>query len=310
MAKLEKEGILESQGKGRPRLVRHSVLPLAPCTRVVIMLYEPADAYHALIVDLQHRLFESGHMVSFASRSLMELKHDPQRVLALLEKTPADAYVLVAASKPVLRGVLQLPAPVFAMFGRMAGLSIAGVGQNTRKALREAIDWLYKHGHERIVKLTRGENLQGELGSVERDFLSELEARGLPTGPYNLPYWENTPKGLHQCLEELFRVTPPTAIILDEWKLYYVVRNYLAAKRGQASRDAVCISMDYHDSFDWCRPRVPHFHCDQQKYVKRTVQWVNNMAGGKKDKRQTTIFAKFIDHGPLSTGAELVGEAP
>lgn len=293
LRKLEKEGILEAQGKGKPRRVKQAAIPAVPCTRVAIMLYEPADAYHALIVDLRHQLSQLGHVVTLTSKTLMELKHDPKRVVAVLEKTPADAYVLLAASKPTLKAALELSVPIFAMFGRMAGLPIAGVGQNTLKAMKEAIDCLCNHGHERIVKLTREENLQGELGAVERDFLSELDKRGLPTGPYNLPYWKNTPNGFYQCLEELFRFTPPSAIILDEWKLYYAARNYLAGKQGKASRDAVCISMDYHDSFDWCQPGVPHFRCDQQKYVMRTVQWVNNMARGKKDLQQTSIFARF-----------------
>lgn len=300
MGQLEKEGLLEAQGKGKPRRVKQGAIPPVPCTRVAIMLYEPADAYHTLIVDLQHQLSKSGHVVSFASKSLMELKHDPKRVLGVLRKTPADAYIMLAASKSVLRAVLELPAPVFAMFGRMADLPIAGVGQNTSKAMREAIDCLCHHGHERIVKLAREENIKGDLGSVERDFLSHLQSRGLPTSSYNLPYWQNSPRGFHQCLEELFRVTPPTAIILDEWKLYYVARNYLAGKRGKASRDVVCISMDYHESFEWCRPRAPHFHCDERQYVKRTVQWVNNMARGKKDVRQTDIFARFDDGGLLA----------
>ncbi len=303
MGKLEKEGILEAQGKGKPRRIRHLAAPSLPCTRVAIMLYEPVDAHHALIVDLQHQLSKLGHVVSFTSKSLMELKHDPKRVLAVLDKTPADAYILLAGSKTVLRAVLGLPAPAFALFGRMADLPIAGVGQNTLKAMREAVDYLCNHGHERIVKLTREENMQGDLGVVERDFLNELKSRGLHTSSYNLPYWKNTPKGFHQCLEELFRFTPPTAIILDEWKLYYLARNYLAGKRGKAARDAVCISMDYHDSFDWCHPGVPHFHCDQQKYVKRTVQWVNNMARGRKDTRQTDIFSRFVDGGVLAASA-------
>ena len=303
LLQLEKEGLLVSQGQGRPRRICNDAEPAVPCTRVAIMLYEPVDAYHALIVDLQHQLSSMGHIVSFTSKSLMELKHNPMRVLATLEKSPADAYILLAAPRQVLSVTLQLPAPVFALFGRMSDLPMAGVGQHTKKAFREVIECLCENGHRRIVKLTRSENLEGELGKVERGFLNELENRGLSTGIYNLPHWENTPRGFQQCLDELFRVTPPTAIILDEWKLYYAAKNHLAGKRGKASRDAVCISMDYHDSFDWCQPSVPHFHADQSKYVKRTVEWVNNIARGKKDIRQTNIYASFVGGGSLAKAA-------
>ena len=300
MLQLEKEGILEAQGKGKPRRIRQDAISLVSSKRIAIMLYEPVDAYHALIIDLQHQISRMGHVASFTSKSLMELKHDPRRVVAELKKTRADAIILLAASKPVLRLALELSVPVFAMFGRMADLPIAGVRQDTIQALRETVSFLYQHGHRRIVKLNRAENLEGGLGDLERGFLDELEAHGLSTSSYNLPLWENSPQGLRQCLDELFRVTPPTAIILDEWKLYYAAKNYLAGKRGTASREVVCISMDYHESFDWCFPRVPHFHCDQQRHVKRTVQWVNNIAKGKTDLRQTKLDARFVGSGTVT----------
>lgn len=120
---------------------------------VAAMLYEPTDAYHALIVDLRYQLTKLGHTVIFTSKSLMELKHDPVRVVANLKKTSAEAYVLLAAPKYVLRAAMELSVPVFALFGRMADVPIAGVGQTTIAAMREAIRCLYENGHRRIVKL-------------------------------------------------------------------------------------------------------------------------------------------------------------
>lgn len=52
-------------------------------------------------------------------------------------------------------------------------------------------------------------------------FLDKLEALGIPTGPYNLPDWDDTPEGLNQRLDSLFPHSPPTALIVAEAPLLH-----------------------------------------------------------------------------------------
>ena len=80
-------------------------------------------------------------------------------------------------------------------------------------------------GHRRIALITREERLSPEPGIFERNFLKELGDFGLPTGPYNLPVWESSQRGLKQCLEELFRHTPPTAMLTDEPHHFIAIQN-------------------------------------------------------------------------------------
>lgn len=254
---------------------------------------------HTIIVDLWHHLETAGHIPTFGPKTLRDLNHNPERVAAMIEAYPAEACIIQAGARPILERVSKLSKPTFALLGRMGGLPMAGSGPNTIPALLDAVRCLHAYGHQRIVKLSREEHLESSLSTLERAFLDELKALDLPHGAYNLPHWKNSPDGFHQCLDELFRLTPPTAILVDEWMLYYVFQNYLAHKRGKAFRETVCISIDFHPSFNWCQPGVTHFYWNPMTIVRHTLRWVNNVARGKPDKKQHLIKSKFIERGVL-----------
>lgn len=145
--------------------------------------------------------------------------------------------------------------------------------------------------------LVRSDRFKAGLGATERVLFEELNKRNLSHGSYNLPEWEDTPAGLHRCLAALFRVTPPDAILVDDWMLSFAIQNQLSRQQGPAFRRVICVSMDYHPSFKWCQPAVPHFYWDPAKVVRRVVQWVDHVAQGKDDRRVKLIEAKFIAGG-------------
>lgn len=298
LGQLEKEGLLQSQGPGKRRLItaKQKVLPTM---RVLIVLYESDDEFNHYIVELRHQLRVAGHQVSFAPKTLQDLKHDPKRVLAMLKANPANAYIVQAAARPVLESLSQTSLPVFALFGLMTNLPIAGTGPNKLPALRDAIDTLHQGGHRKIVLLSREERREN-LSTIERVFFEELEKRGISYSPYNLPVWDISPEGLRKCLVSLFQFTPPTAIVVDDWMLVYAIQNHLLRERGLASRRLVCVCTDFHPSFHWCRPKIPHFYWDPSALVRRAVRWVDHVVQGKDDRTQKLIISKFADSGEMA----------
>ena len=221
----------------------------------------------------------------------------------MMKEHPSEACITQAAPRPILEKFSKTSTPTFALFGRMTDLPIAGTGPDKLPALRESIRCLHDKGQRSIVMLSRGQ--QGKpMGMIEQVFLEELTKWNLPHGAYNLPGWDNSPTGLRKCLVSLFQVTPPDAILVDDWVVYYAIQNYLAHERGQAFRNVVCIYTDSHPSFGWCQPGVSHFHWDPLDVVRRVVQWVDNVAAGKDDTKQKLIKAKFTKGGSLSVGQE------
>ena len=292
---LEKEGLLVGQGAGRARRI---VLPegglQATELRVAILAYE--DFNLSYIVDLRHSLVEAGYVASFASKTMIDLGMDMKRICRFVAASEADAWVVVSAPREILEWFLTQPVPVFALFGRHRSMRIAATGPDHVPAMRTAVQRLMALGHQRIVILERR---AAEPGTGTRAALEEMGKHGLPTGSYNLPVWDDTAEGLRRVLDELFRVTPPTALIIDEAFLFHAAKEHLAQKGILAPKHVSLICIDGDPTFEWCKPSVAHIHWDSRPWVRRIVRWANNVSRGKDDRRQTLTKVEFIDGGTV-----------
>ncbi|PXA04939.1 hypothetical protein DDZ13_02950 [Coraliomargarita sinensis] len=300
LEQLEREGLLESQGAGRRRRI---VLPnkhRRTALQVKMILYERDDSSHRLILELRRQLEAAGHGLSFASKTLKDLKQDPRKVAKWVRADPSDVWIVNGGSKPVLEWFAQAVVPAFALFGSMTGLSIAGTGPDKLPALREALLCLKRRGDRRIVMLVREEVRKAKHGLFLQTFFDALKDRGITPGAYNLPDWEESPKGLSACLDAIFKVTPPTAIIVEDPVLCLAVRNYLAEKRGAALRQVALICADQDPSLFWCWPAIPHMRFDHQPVIRHVVRWVNGVARGKENQRQKLFPAKLVGHDSIA----------
>ena len=296
---LEREGLLVAQGVGRRRRV---VLPkdhAPPALRVAMLLYEPQAQTEGWLMESQHLLQEAGHGAFFADKSLLELQMNVKRVSRLVQKTEADAWVVIGGSRQVLEWFAQQDTPVFALFGRYQGLSVAGTKPDHVPAFAAATRHLAGLGHRRIALLARPERRLPKLGRAERAFLEELKAHGIQTGSFNLPHWEGSPESLHQCLESLFSKTPPTALILPEAPMYFAVQQFLGNRGLRVPQDVSLVCADGDRSFGWCRPTVAHISWDFRPVVRRVVRWTNNVAKGKDGRRQSFTKAEFVAGGTV-----------
>ena len=71
---LEKEGLLQSQGAGKRRLITVPDHLKQRGMHVFIVLYEREDTLNNYILDLQYRLYAAGHTFSFAPKTMRELQ--------------------------------------------------------------------------------------------------------------------------------------------------------------------------------------------------------------------------------------------
>ncbi|MFK7910126.1 MAG: substrate-binding domain-containing protein [Akkermansiaceae bacterium] len=267
----------------------------APALQVKILLYERSDSFSHYHVDILHRLLEAGHVASFARKSLIDLGMDVKRVANYTSKMSADAWVVTAGSRDLLQWFAQQQTPAFALAGRRQGVQIAATGPDKKPALRNAVRRLITLGHRRIVMLAREIRRKPKPGGFEQTFLDELTAQGIPCGDYNLPHWDDNEEGFHRCLDRLFSHTPPTALIVGEMPLFIAAREHLAQMGILAPRDVSMVCDDPHPAFDWCRPSIAHIHWDSTHWSRRIVQWADNVALGKKHRRQSFTKATFID---------------
>lgn len=296
---LKREGVLEAPGKRRRNRIVSPDSRKKEGLRIRILPYEESDLHDERTLELKRRLEERGHHCAFADKTLADLKFDVNRVARLVEKTSGDAWVIRAGPRPVLEWFAARPVPAFAMFGRQTKLPMASLATVKSPAVAEALRRLVEFGHRRIVLLTREERRRPTPGLLERRFLEELERLSIQTGTYNLPDWDNDRRSFHRCLDSLFRHTPPTALFINEPALFFATQQHLSSKGLAAPRDVSLIVLDEHSAFEWFEPEVSYIHTDTRRYVPRIVQWVENVANGREDRRETLIRAKFIEGGTI-----------
>ena len=267
--------------------------------RVRLLLYEESDVHNEHIVQLGYRLKERGHQVAHAPKTLSGLKFDVKRVARMVEKDDGDAWVILAGSRPVLEWFAARSVPAFAMFGRQSQLPIASLATVKAPAVEVALRRLVDLGHRRIVMLTREERRKPSPGLLERRFFEALERLGIETGAYNLPDWEDNAQGLYRGLDSLFRHTPPTALFFSEPALFFAAQQYLLGKGLVVPRDVSLVVLDDHPVFEWFQPEVSHVRTDAQRFVPRVVQWVDHVAKGKQDRRETLVHGEFVEGGTI-----------
>lgn len=306
LQRLAKEGLLVSQGPGRRRRIQMTDEVIRPRSlRVAILLYEPSDRKTDYLVELVHRLGKGGHEASFASKTMHGLGMDLKRISKVVESTEADAWVVVAGSRELLAWFLGRESPTFALFGRHRQLNLAGTGVNKAPAYVEVVDRLVALGHRRIVNLVREERRKPVPGLLDRLFLDLLSRHGIQTGPYNLPDWEDSPKGLHTLLDSLFRTTPPTALLLDEPMLFIAARDHLARQGIVAPEKVSLVCCDPDSSFDWCLPQVTHIRWDSRAIAQRVVRWADQIGRGKDDRRKSASKADLVVGGTIGPASRM-----
>jgi len=298
LRQLEAEGLLINQGLGKQRrihLPRKEVAKL----QIQILLYEKADRRTDYLVEMIHLLQEAGHHAAFADKAMDDLGMNMGRIARFVKSKKADAWIVASGPRDVLDWFAEQATPAFALFGRAVHIPLAGISPKKAGAYAEVVERLVEMGHRRIVRLVREERRKPTPGFLERLFLEELEKHGIKTGAYNLPDWQDTDEGLRKLLDELFRHTPPTALLIDGAMLFSATRNHLAQKGILAPKHVSLVCSDPEPIFGWDAPSVTHITWDHSPLIRRVVKWANNIGRGKDDRRKSTVKAKLVTGGTI-----------
>lgn len=297
---LERQGILRSRGKGRGRFIDlSSAARIQPGLRIAILDYDPPSKNEGWVTDLLHQMAQAGHSAFFAAKTLIELGMNVPRVSRLVRETEADAWIVSAGTRDVLEWFAGQGIPTFALFGSRQGVNVAGVGPDFLPSLLVVIRRLLSLGHQRIVILSRRGRRSSESDRLEHLLLQEMSAHGLPTGPFNLPSWEDHADGFRNCLDSLFKYTPPTAILIEEVPHFIATMQFCGERGYRVPEDISLICATSDPAFVLCKPPVSHVSWSIQPLIRHVMRWVDNISSGKKDLRQSMVNATFIEGGTI-----------
>jgi DNA-binding LacI/PurR family transcriptional regulator len=236
----------------------------------------------------------------------MELGMDLARVRRLVAQTKADAWIVHAASREIYDWFAAQPFPVFGFLGSFRGLPIAATGPNFGPPFRECTEELLRLGHRRIVMIARPQRRLPCPEHPETEFLDTMEAHGIKTGDFHFPLWPSSDsEGLHACLRTIFGATPPTALIVQEAKVFVATQQFLASRRLEVPRDVSLVCPDGDTVLDWQQPSAAQFKADSAPWVRRTVRWAVNVSQGKDDRRQVLYPARFVPGGTIGPASRM-----
>ncbi len=300
LAQLEAEGLLVARGARRSRGIATGMTGRARRgLKVATMLYEPADARTDYMIEIRHELAEAGHFPFYVKKNCIEIGTDVARLARLVKQVDADVWLVQAGTREILEWFAGHSQPAFGLFGKFRDLDIAGARADASSAYDTAVRQLVALGHRRIVLLARPQRKLPAPGLSEQAFLDTLEACGIRVSDYHFPLWENTKEGFHRRLNELFKLTPPTAIITDETVLFAALEPFLAARGIRVPQDVSLICGDPDPHFAWREPTVAHFNADSSTWVNHVVRWAANISQGKDYRRKIYSKVEFVPGGTI-----------
>jgi DNA-binding LacI/PurR family transcriptional regulator len=308
LARLEKEGLVVGAGAGKRRRVAAGARTRAGRRhgmRVVILAYDEAAKARAELLKILHQLQVAGYEAEFAAGTIQGLGMDLKRVASQVEQIPADAWMVVAGSREILEWFMHRGVPVLAVFGRHRRLPIAGVGPHFAPAMEALARRLLDLGHRRIVLLVHRERRLPRPGPPERAFLGALAARGIVASGYHLPEWEEHKEGFRRCLESLFQLTPPTALVVAEPMMYFNAMQFLGERGLSVPRDVSMACLESDPVFSWSEPAVAQLEWDRRRLVHAAIHWLEQVAAGNDDRSKRPIKAVFIEGGTMGPAPAL-----
>lgn len=295
LKQLEHEGLLISQGRRRKRLISTTGHLTNSSLRIGFLHY---DAHNELRHDsllVRQALVDAGHTPVMPPKTMSDLGMNTDRITRMAQSIEVDAWVVYAGPAELLEWFANGNKPAFAINGRFNDVSMPAMGIRRLHVTEMLIKRLVELGHRRIVNLTREERRKPHYGKAERFFLEQLESHGIQTGSYNIPDWDDTPKGLMRCLDKLLEHTPPTAFLVSDPVFFQAVQVHLCHRGFKTPDDISLYCDDYSESFDWTIPTIAHIQWDHRPIIRRILQWAKNLSQGKEDLKQSLTKSKFIE---------------
>jgi DNA-binding LacI/PurR family transcriptional regulator len=245
---------------------------------------------------LEHEIEAAGHIWIVADKTHIDLEDDPRRLAKLLKATRADAWIVIAPSCRTMQWFSAQAVPIINFGGASLDLPVAGAGVDILPPIRSAIRHLTSLGHRRIVLIAPPQWREPKPSRSLQAYFNELTAQGITPSEYHAPDWDQSAAGLHALLDSLFRVTPPTALLVVEPPRVLATLQFLNQRRLRVPQDVSFVCLGQDQMFHWCHPPLAHLRYDLQLPARRIVKWVSAVALGKHD-QEFELFPAEIDFG-------------
>ena len=299
---LTSQGRLAAPTQGRRREVSTHVPEIAAsrALRIGLLTGLPPLSYmpstQRFLLELRHALEDSKYQLLMGLPDLSSQCRRKGGLAAIAEENPADLWMIVSGTWEQLEYFSMRPEPALAIGGRSVGLDIASVGFDISLGLRSAVRKLIALGHRRIVLLCESLFRNApEPGRVLIAFHEEMRAANIQPSGFHLPDWNDSPADLQRALGELFRFTPPTAIIANTPNAAFGLLGFCNERRLRIPEDVSLVFNCGQDDDAWFHPRPSVISNTGSQLIPSILRWISTCSNGKPSRRQILLSTEFRD---------------
>ncbi len=284
--RLREEGLLQANGprkmtiRGGSRTRSERVYNVAIITATPFEDMRPSE--QLFLVSLMREIEAAGYSCEMPVMPVEDKEENLEKIARWLKKQHADIFLPHEFNRKTLELFASQPVPMFAFGGQVLKLPIAGCGCQIHDAAEECFRELKKLGHSRIVLALPANyrNPEARLARLLREIFGVTES-GIHS--YALPEWEDTPEGLHALLKELFRVTPPTALVLQSGVHARAAITFLSKQGLRVPEDVSVITIDYDSTLHWQFPECTFSRIDSgnEAMIRQCMKWLRAVQSGK-----------------------------
>lgn len=304
---LTQEGLLVPPQARKPRQLAHfEVHPrTAKRPRVAWLLDQPLHLHDAPtrenVAVIRESAERNGCEVLIPKTTLLDLPNPRSTLPALVTHYQADIWMVLSGSREVLQWYCEQPFPTLAIGGRNLDLPIAGIGYSMPEIVKEAVRTFLTYGHRRIVMpVQKAWQVENSPSRAEQVFREEMESAGLRVSKFNLPHIGDTSADFLSLLGDLFRLTPPTALLLHRsWQLV-ALQSFLMARRLTIPTDVSVIMTINSPTYEWIRPAPMHFLRAPSDLSKAVGRWLKRAMRGDMPREKIDLPTVLVPGGSVS----------
>lgn len=296
---LEEIGVLEPAAQGMKRRVNQKVLREIASQRTAkldLALFI-ARTSHDESSDLMNIVYQAAEKTC-ASQSIqlqfIKAPSDPSELKALVSHLKPQMIVLYVLSPSISKMIASMKIPTIGI-GSSCPL-ISRVNTSYEDLVVAAFRKAREHGHQRICAplWNKPRKSYQRLSAALQDHFTQCSENFAPN--YHLPFFEGSSvQEFHQCLESLFRFTPPSCVILSVFSDLLMANSFFASKNLSIPGDISVILLSRDQKFRYMLPTVAHFDLSPDRTAEIALQQLVAQTQRPQTPRETIVPPRWID---------------
>lgn len=265
---LENRGVLDAAEKGKPRALKtgfeqtqQEKKQLSVCVLMWRKLEDLSLADRDIVNHFRQEIQEGGGEVNLLVYHEVVKASGGNKIAEVIERNPADGYMVVGAHLSVSEVLVELGVPVAYVGGEHVKGAVPRAGYSMSGMCSEFLEEMVKLGHERCITLLPGVMVRHDegLSHVEEAIGRVYWEHGLRfVAHFHCPRWGSGLSDLQAGLDKLFRLTPPTALILGDASMVPGVVSFLMQRGLRYPEDVSIACLDGSEALKHFVPPISH----------------------------------------------------